>query len=246
MTAQVTIKKPLSAYMMFSLSKRQETKQRLMEEKPNTKIFQKDVVSECAKMWKALSADDKKPYYEEYEEKMALYKRQNTGHRTTTAKNTKPKFSVQGELPTTPEGFSDPINGYLPRCVKHAETGKTIQKKFADFNEAVQEAIRLGDACGGITRTSNGYSLRIGKFVKTDWKPGYEHLREIEYSWIKIDSEPTTPPPPAEEDDEEFQDALPDNITMIKNEVAQIASNMDSLISQMEALQEKLKILGDF
>ncbi len=51
----------------------------------------------------------------------------------------------------------------------------------------------------------------------------------------------TVTTPPEEEDDEEFQDRLSNKVTMIKEEVAQIASNMETLISQIKAFQETVK-----
>ena len=39
---------------------------------------------------------------------------------------------------------------------------------FSSFEEAVAEAIKLGDKCGGITRTRLGYSLRVGPSICID------------------------------------------------------------------------------
>ena len=166
---------------------------------------------------------------------------------TLTTKMTAQVTNTQDGLPTTPEGFSGAYTGYLKGSVKDPETGKNILRKFADFNEAVVEAIRYGDACGGITRTSKGYSLRAGTEVKTNSNAA----EGIEICWVKGDGSDidasvvtsmieTVTTPPEEEDDEEFQDALSDKVTMIKEEVAQIASNMETLISQIKAFLEKL------
>ena len=101
--------------------------------------------------------------------------------------------------------------------MKDPETGKNILKKFADFNEAVVEAIRLGDACGGITRTTKGYSLRSGTTLKTNW--GDDTVAKIEISWVKGDgsdidaSVVTATTEPAPESVSEPESAPSDNAT---------------------------------
>ena len=226
--------------MVFSLGMRDEAKNKLMKQHPNTKIQPKDVVSECARMWNTLTSAQKQPYRDSYAKSLELYRAQNTRKKTG---GVTPKFNAYGELPNTPEGFSGAVNGFLLLSVKDPQTGKHILKKFADFNDAVVEAMRLGDACGGITRTSKGYSLRAGNVVKTNWKQkDCEELRSIEYSWVKTSTEPTLSTE-LETEDEEFHDALPDNETIIKNEVIQISTSMESLIEKMEALQTQIKML---
>ena len=268
-------KRPKNAYMLFSDSIREEVKAELIAAAPDGKIRVSDIAKATGERWKSMPETEKQSfvdanaeakadyeqamteYYEKYpDKKVEKATKKKTGGGKKSAKAKKATFSTEAGLPTTPEGFSGAYTGYLTGSVKDPETGKNIQKKFVDFNDAVVEAIRLGDACGGITRTRKGYSLRSGTTLKTNW--GNDTIAKIEISWIKGDgsdidaslvtsmTESVTTPPPAEEDDEEFHDALPDNNTMIKNEIAQIASNMGSLISQMEALQEKMKILGDF
>lgn len=55
-------------------------------------------------------------------------------------------------LPSTPEGFSEPHYAFLKGCVFHPITGKKHIHKYKDFNEAVVDALKFGDACGGIQR----------------------------------------------------------------------------------------------
>jgi hypothetical protein len=50
---------------------------------------------------------------------------------------------------------------------------------FKSFDEAVAKADELGDACGGITRTSRGFSLRRGNSIK-----GVDFTKD-EISWMK-------------------------------------------------------------
>ena len=199
-------------------------------------------------------------YYEQYPDKKVekTTKKTGGGGKKRAAKAKKAAFSTEDGLPTTPEGFSGAYTGYLSGSVKDLETGKNILRKFSDFNEAVVEAVRLGDACGGITRTSKGYSLRSGKDVKTNSNAG----EGVEISWVKGDGLgigtkkiqedivkeycASIDEDDDEDDDEEFQDAFSDNVTTIKNEIVQIAYNLESLICQATGLQEKLKIIGDF
>jgi hypothetical protein len=54
---------------------------------------------------------------------------------------------------------------------------------FKSFDEAVAKADELGDACGGITRTSCGFSLRRGKTIK-----GVDFTKD-EISWMKPQQE---------------------------------------------------------
>jgi hypothetical protein len=195
-------KRPKNAYMLFTDSIREEVKAALIQEAPDGKIRVSDIAKVCGERWKTLTEGDKQPfvdanteakvtydkamedYYEQYPDKKVEKATKKAGggkKRATKAK--KAAFSTEDGLPTTPEGFSGAYTGYLKGSVKDPETGKNILKKFADFNEAVVEAIRLGDACGGITRTTKGYSLRSGKDVKTNSSAG----EGIEISWVKGD-----------------------------------------------------------
>ena len=196
-------KRPKNAYMLFTDSIREEVTAELVQEAPDGKIRVSDVAKVCGERWKAMPETEKQPfveanaeakvayekameeYYEQYPDKKVekATKKTGGGGKKRVAKEKKATFSTEDGLPTTPEGFSGAYTGYLKGSVKDPVTGKNILKKFADFNDAVVEALRLGDACGGITRTSKGYSLRSGKDVKTNSSAG----EGVEISWVKGD-----------------------------------------------------------
>ena len=197
-------KRPKNAYMLFTDSVREEVKAQLVTASADGKVRVSEVSKVCGERWKAMSAEDKQPFVDanaeakvDYEKTMEEYfteypdkkvekaTKKAAGGKKTTTKAKKVAFSTEDGLPTTPEGFSGAYTGYLSGSVKDPETGKNFLKKFTDFNDATVEAIRLGDACGGITRTSKGYSLRSGTSLKTNW--GDDTVAKIEISWVKGD-----------------------------------------------------------
>ena len=199
-------KRPKNAFMLFSESVREEVKADLISKADDGKIRVADVSKACGERWKAMTDEEKQPfvdantqakadyekameaYYEQYPDKKEekTTKKSGASKKTKAEKKTKTTFSTEDGLPTTPEGFSGAYTGYLKGSVKDPETGKNIQKKFKDFNEAVAEAIRLGDLCGGITRTGKGYSLRAGTEVKTN-NTASDSAVKAEISWVKGD-----------------------------------------------------------
>ena len=200
-------KKPTTAYMAWlNASRIQIISDHFTNEAGECTLAGRAKVTEVAKkageLWGTLSSEDKQPfvdanaeaktdyekameeYYTEYpDKKVEKASKKAGGGKKTTTKAKKVAFSTEDGLPTTPEGFSGAYTGYLKGSVKNPETGKNFLKKFADFNDATVEAMRLGDACGGITRTSKGYSLRAGNSVKENSNAG----DGVEISWVKGD-----------------------------------------------------------
>ena len=84
--------------------------------------------------------------------------------------------------PETPEGWTKG-EGYIALTPIDPETGKGKTINFKSFDEAVAKAEELGDSCGGITRTSRGFSLRRGTTIA-----GVDFSKK-EISWMKSEQQ---------------------------------------------------------
>ena len=97
------------------------------------------------------------------------------------------EFYDKNDFPDAPEGwFMCGKQTYLSTNVKDPETNKPI-KSFRKFEDAIAKAEELKEYCAGITKTSMGYSLRVGPAVyanpEKDFNSGLA-------SWIKGDEQP--------------------------------------------------------
>jgi hypothetical protein len=151
-------KRPTSGYFFWLAENRLRIKEELMaiatendEEPPKPK----EVVKEAGSQWRALSDDEKEPFdakgkedQQRYREEMKTYQPSEVSVET-----------MADEYPEAPEGWSGPFQlKYLFKTAK-GDDGKA--KSFKSFDEAIEAAGRL-EGCGGITKTSRGYSLRVG------------------------------------------------------------------------------------
>jgi hypothetical protein len=146
-------KRGQSAYFLWLGENRSRIKDELVAKEESAKVS--DVAKESGRQWKHVTAEEKVPFEEQSNADKQRYK--------TEMESYEPKEPVMiytvDDYPTAPEGWSGPFQmKYLSKNAKNAE-GKTLS--FKSFDEAVEAAAKL-DACGGITKTARGYSLRVG------------------------------------------------------------------------------------
>jgi hypothetical protein len=89
--------------------------------------------------------------------------------------------------PIAPDGWCGPFEAnYLPTVSKDPITNKKI-RPFARFEDAVEKANEIIDGCTGITKTSIGYSLRIGPTLIKNRPNNKSGLT----SWTKVYQDPS-------------------------------------------------------
>ena len=136
------------------------------------------ITKKAGMLWAELSEDDRAPYKARFEKSSAAYKEALGVFNPSKSKK---KYDIE-EIPQAPEGWSGPHKMmYLSKVSKNPETLKNF-RSFKSFDEAIEAANGLDKGCAGITKTSTGYSLRIGK--KLLETPGIHHLSGIA-SWTK-------------------------------------------------------------
>ena len=182
-------KRPQSAYFLWLADNRETIGQELEDKELKGKEKQQSVLKKAGELWKLVSDEDKTPYMESFKKDQERYKGEMSEY-TPTA----PTYD-SSDYPEPPHQWSGPFRAkYLFKSVK-GEDGKTV-KSFKSFDDAIQMANELGDKCGGITKTSRGYSLRIGPDLITT--PDAK-LSSGLASWIKGDPEQFTPFTPESE-----------------------------------------------
>ena len=143
-------KRPKSAYFLWLDENRGRIKEELGEDAKVT-----EVSKEAGRQWKLVTAEEKAPFEETSNTEKQRYKAEMETYQPSEPVVV---YSVE-EYPKAPEGWSGPFQmKYLSKNAKNAE-GKIL--KFKNFDEAVEAANKL-ETCGGITKTSRGYDLRIG------------------------------------------------------------------------------------
>lgn len=146
------------------------------------------IAKKGGKLWKELDDESKAPYQRKFEEASAIYKEEKGIYAPSEPKA---KYDTT-EIPDAPEGWSGPFKmTYLPKVSKDPETEKNF-KSFKSFEEAVSAANELEEGCAGITKTSTGYSLRIGPELRQN--PEKDANSGIA-SWVKGTEEPEVVPP---------------------------------------------------
>jgi len=116
-----------------------------------------DIAKEAGRQWKELSDEEKQPFQEKSVEDRARYQKEMETYEPSDPRET---YDAE-DYPDAPTSWSGPFQlKYLWKNAKGAD-GKSMS--FKSFEEAVEAANKLSvDDCGGITKTSRGYSLRIG------------------------------------------------------------------------------------
>ena len=150
-------KRPMNPYMRWLGENRSAIKESLTEDANGPTHVSKA----AGEQWKLLDEDAKKPFEEAYEADKARYAEEMESYA--------PSPSVEdyddSETPDAPSDWAGPfVWTFLTKCVKD-DDGKAI--KIQDFDEAVEKANEL-EECGGITKTTTGYSLRHGTKAKSN------------------------------------------------------------------------------
>ena len=146
-------KRPLTAYFLWLNEKRST----IGEQFPDLKGTEKNhaILKEAGVQWKLVADEQKTPYIESFKKDQQRY-------RTEMESYIPPPDSYDEQhYPPAHENWSGPFRAKYLYKVSKGEDGKNT-KSFKSFDEAVIEANKLGAKCGGITKTSRGYSLRIG------------------------------------------------------------------------------------
>jgi hypothetical protein len=136
------------------------------------------ITKKAGALWKELDEDFKAPYQSKFEEASAAYKEAMGIY---TPSEPKQKYDAT-EIPDAPEGWCGPFHKtYIPKVSKSPDNDKNF-KSFKSFEDAVEAANALEEGCAGITKTSTGYSLRIGPEVRVN--PEKDFNSGIA-SWVK-------------------------------------------------------------
>jgi hypothetical protein len=183
--------KPKTSRGLFFEEARGDVRTRLMsdlDDEEGETLSGKAVLAGLAAAWKELNEDQVSGFKiqaavlkEQWETEMESWYTENPDERPEKkVRNSRPgadKFDAT-QVPETPEGWTHKV-GYIALTPIDPETGKGKAINFKSFDEAVAKAIELGDACGGITRTNRGFSLRRGQALA-----GVDFTKD-EISWIK-------------------------------------------------------------
>ena len=218
-------KKPQGAFFLWSADNRADARAELeAAAEPDTKVSAAHVSKLLGQKWKQVSVEDKAPYEESAKAQSAKYAEQKAAYEAehgivpTPRRSTKFDSSVE---PSAPEGWTGPFDGYLEKAPKDPETGKNFTKAFHSFEDAVAAAVRLN--AGGITRTPQGFKLRLGREPASDSKSRSKN----EKCWIRTPSET-----PVEDPVEEPVNTQP-NIEDLPPPVDEV-SNDDDLEAEVE------------
>ena len=195
-------KKALSAYFIFLAEKREEITASLVdgdEELSGRKRVTK-TTKIAGEMWGKLSDDEKEPYKQKSTEDKQRYLEEMESYEPSGE-----DFYKLGDYPEAPEGWDGPYRmKYLYKLAK-GEDGKST-KQIKSFEEAVTVAETL-DNCGGITKTSRGYSLRVGPELK---ETPENHSSGGMASWVKKTDNEEVEDPDADEVEVEVEVEEPD------------------------------------
>ena len=147
--------------------------------------------------------------------------------------------------PAPPEGWTGPFKEkYLWKIVKTAD-GKN---SFYSFDEAIIAANSVSN-CGGITKTSRGYSLRLGPDLIT---ANPQKLSSALASWIKGEfetpiAEPTpepVPEPVPESDSDSDSDS--DDVDVDQIEIDGVEYYWDESTTILYTVGEENEIVGKY
>ena len=159
------------------------------------------ITKKGGELWNEVSEEDKEVYKNKftelsdtYKSEMITYKEENGDY---TRSNQCVKYDIE-DIPDAPDGWSGPFKmTYLPKVSKNPETDSNF-KAFKTFEEAVECANNIEEGCSGITKTSTGYSLRIGPELRInpekDFKSGIASWTKGEEAPSPVDRTPNSSP----------------------------------------------------
>ena len=234
-------KKPQSAFFLWSADNRADARAELeAAAEPDTKVSAAQVSKLLGQKWKLVSVEDKAPYEEsakaesaKYAELKAAYEAEH-GIVPTPRRSTKFDSSVE---PSAPEGWTGPFDGYLEKAPKDPETGKNFTKAFHSFEDAVAAAVRLN--AGGITRTPQGFKLRLGREPASNASSRSKN----EKCWIRAPSE-TPVEDPVEETVEESVPVPQTNIDDLPPPSVEVSNDNEHEVEAEEASVEEFEHQG--
>jgi len=167
-------KRGRNAYMLWLGENRSRIKEALVEAGKDSKVS--EVSKVAGEEWKGLSEDEKLPYQKQAAEEKVAYQKAMEEYTPSVRVE---KYDPE-DYPTAPEGWTGPYElKYLSRYVKGPDGSRRMI--FKSFSDAVEAAAGI-EECGGITKESRGYTLRMGSDLITD---PTEHHRQGLASWVK-------------------------------------------------------------
>ena len=200
-------KRPASSYMMWLKDNREAI---ILEHFSEVELVGREKVTlvgkKAGELWKSLSAEEKSPWVDKY----AVARDEYMANRPegSVKKSVDFAFSTKDSEETEcPEGW----NG--PHAVKYL-WGYAVGRargvgNFPTLSEAVTEATRLGDKCGGITKEKFGYTLRLGGELRQDLNKNWQ------VSWLKenftgaVKSPKRSPSPKSSTESEDDSASIP-------------------------------------
>jgi hypothetical protein len=136
------------------------------------------VGKKAGELWKSMSDEEKQPWLEKYAEARAEY----MSGRPEPAKKVAFKFDVSSDAGdfAAPEGYEGPFKvQYLSGLAAGRSRGTGT---FDNFEDAIAAANELGEDCGGVTKDTYGWSLRLGGELKQDLnKPHMVSYRKLDF-----------------------------------------------------------------
>ena len=211
-------KKAINAYMLWLADNRSTIKASLLAKGEDAKP--KDVLVEAGVQWTLVEEEERTPFNEAYEADKLRYAEEMESYSPSPVPTPDEDYDSM-DIPDAPEGWNGPmVWTYISLCVRD-EDRKMVM--FQDFDEAIAAANDI-EECGGITKTSTGYSLRKGS--KCVGNP--EGSRSGMASWTKM----TSP--------KKAQKASPKQKKVVEEEeVAVVEEVVDAVVEEEEVAKKK-------
>ena len=175
---EVVKRRPPGSYMMWLKSERQNI---ILEHFSEVELVGRDkvtlVAKKAGKLWREMLPEDKSPWVEKA--KVARDEYMANRPEGSVKKSVDFNFTTKDSEETEcPDGWNGPHK--VTYLWKYTSAGRARGVgNFATLGEAVTAANKLGDKCGGITKTKFGYTLRLGSKMFHDLNKTWQ------VSWLK-------------------------------------------------------------